>query len=73
MTPITLEDHLLEYLERANGCAQTLVSPPPAHCNSQVQGWYQFLKFHPFTWMIIILFGFVILQMSISAWFGDKH
>lgn len=74
MTPVTLEDHLLEYIERSQGCAQVLVSPPPDHCNGQVQGWYAFLKLQPFTIAIVAVFAMVLVGMSITAFFGgDKH
>jgi len=68
MTPVSLEHHILAYLERANGCAATLVLPPPAACSGQVHGAYAFLQHHPLSWFFVLLFGLVIVRMTMAAW-----
>ena len=69
MTPVTIEDQILNYYEQSAGCSATFQSPPPSGCPSDVQGAYAFSQTHALTILIAALFMLAIVQMIFSTIF----
>ncbi|GEM_PF-2935736 len=72
MSPITIEDEILDYLEHANSCAEGSVNPPASSCSTQVQMAYGFLKYHPLSGLLVFFFLAIIARMIYSILFPSE-
>lgn len=72
MTPVTIEDFVINYLEVSSGCTSTFISPPPDTCSDEVLNAQNILQYHPLTWLIVAAFFLIILQMVFAALFPPK-
>jgi len=56
--PQSWEEHIVAYLEVADGCATeaTAVMPPPSHCGGSVHLAYSVAQFHVLSILFILIF-----------------
>lgn len=66
MTPVTLEDNVMLYLEMSNHCSSTLELPPPVECPKQVTQAYGILQTHFLTGLMVFLFCAILLQFTLA-------
>lgn len=72
--PVTLDEQIVAYLERADGCVRAgqEVIPPPRACGADVQQAAQIASWNLLTWFVVLAFLGMMFTLTWKAVFEPE-